>query len=69
MPVADGYDLIREVRGRAPEQGGRIPAVALTAYARAEDRVRALAAGYQMHVAKPVEPDELVAVIASLAKR
>jgi CheY-like chemotaxis protein len=61
--------LIRKVRAREVEQGGRIPAIALTAYARVEDRVRALEAGYQNHVPKPVEPNELVAVIASLAGR
>jgi len=66
MPDRDGFDLIREVRSREPERGGLIPAVAITAYARAEDRVRALAAGFQMHVAKPVDPDELIAVVASL---
>ncbi|WP_447978523.1 response regulator [Candidatus Nitrospira bockiana] len=67
MPGEDGYELIRRVRAMAPEQGGRIPAVALTAYARAEDRVRALSAGFQMHVAKPVEPIELATVVASFA--
>ncbi|MGH9767648.1 MAG: PAS domain S-box protein, partial [Blastocatellia bacterium] len=66
MPDRDGYDLIQEVRSRGPERGGQIPAVAVTAYARAEDRVRILAAGFQMHVAKPIDPDELIAVVASL---
>jgi hypothetical protein len=66
MPDRDGYDLIREVRSREPERGGKIPAVAVTAYARAEDRVRVLAAGFQMHVAKPIDPDELIAVVSSL---
>jgi CheY-like chemotaxis protein len=66
MPDRDGYDLIREIRSRGPERGGKIPAVAVTAYARAEDRVRVLAAGFQMHVAKPIDPDELIAVVASL---
>jgi PAS domain S-box-containing protein len=66
MPDRDGYDLIREVRSRKAEQGGKIPAVAVTAYARAEDRVRVLAAGFQMHIAKPIAPDELIAVVASL---
>jgi PAS domain S-box-containing protein len=69
MPGADGYELIRRVRRLPASEGGRIPSVALTAYARAEDRLRALRAGYQMHVAKPVEPSELIAVIASLAGR
>jgi CheY-like chemotaxis protein len=68
MPEEDGYTLINKVRLLPPEKGGRIPAVALTAYARVEDRVRALTSGFQVHVPKPVEPVELVAVIASLAK-
>jgi hypothetical protein len=50
------------------ERGGRLPAVALTAYARAEDRVKAIRAGFQMHIAKPVEPAELIAIVASLAR-
>lgn len=66
MPKEDGYQLIRQVRKLPPEQGGRIPAVALTAYARAQDRKQALLSGYQMHVAKPVEASELVAVVFSL---
>jgi hypothetical protein len=68
MPGMDGYELIRRVRAMAPEQGGRIPAVALTAYARAEDRLRALQSGYQTHVPKPVEPAELEIVVATLAR-
>lgn len=68
MPVRDGYWLIRQVRQLAPERGGRVPAVALTAFARHEDRLRTLSAGFQTHVAKPVEPAELVAVIASLCQ-
>src|SRR5262245_927436 len=68
MPMMDGYELIRRVRSMKPEHGGRIPAVALTAYARAEDRVQALQAGYQMHVPKPIEPSELEVVVATLAK-
>ncbi len=69
MPVTDGYALIGHIRARSPEQGGRTPAVALTAYARAEDAQRAFAAGYQRHVAKPVEPTQLVVLIANLAGR
>jgi PAS domain S-box-containing protein len=69
MPDEDGYALIRKVRARAPERGGQIPAAALTAYARSEDRMRALVAGFQIHVPKPVEPAELVTVVASLAGR
>jgi len=66
---ADGYDLIRRVRAGDATRGRRMPAVALTAYPRVEDRARALDAGYHVHVPKPVEPTELVAVIASLAGR
>jgi signal transduction histidine kinase/ActR/RegA family two-component response regulator len=69
MPGEDGYYLIRKVRALDPDRGGRIPAVALTAYARAEDRMQALSAGYSMHVPKPVEPAELAVVIASLTRR
>jgi PAS domain S-box-containing protein len=66
MPSEDGYDLIRKVRARPASRGGGVPAVALTAYARFEDRMRALQAGFQMHVPKPVEPAELVTVVDSL---
>jgi PAS domain S-box-containing protein len=69
MPEEDGYELIRQVRSLPDAQGGSTPAAALTAFARSEDRTRALRAGYQSHVAKPVEPSELVAVVASLASR
>lgn len=69
MPDADGYELIRMIRRLESKQGGNIPAVALTAYAREEDRMRSLSAGYQIHLAKPVEPSELIAVIADLAER
>jgi CheY-like chemotaxis protein len=67
MPGEDGYDFIRKVRALPPAHGGRTPAAALTAFARAEDRTRALRAGYQTHVTKPVESMELTAVVASLA--
>jgi signal transduction histidine kinase len=69
MPGEDGYDLISKIRAMGPERGGNIPAIALTAYARAEDRRRVLAAGYQRHVAKPVEPSSLAGAVASLARR
>ncbi|MBN3895563.1 MAG: response regulator [Nostoc sp. NOS(2021)] len=69
MPQEDGYTLIRKVRALPTDQGGRIPAVALTAYARAEDRTQALLAGFQLHVPKPVNPGELAAVIANLTGR
>ena len=68
MPDHDGYDFISRVRA-LPGPAGRIPAVALTALARSEDRKRALLAGYQVHVSKPVDPAELVAVIANLSDR
>jgi signal transduction histidine kinase/ActR/RegA family two-component response regulator len=67
MPGENGYDLIRRIRAREPFHGRRLPAVALTAYARVEDRMQALTAGYNMHIPKPVEPAELAVVIASLA--
>jgi CheY-like chemotaxis protein len=69
LPEEDGYNLIRKVRELEPEFGGAVPAIALTAYARAEDRRRALAAGFQIHMTKPVEPMELAIVIAGLAGR
>ena len=69
MPGEDGYELIAKVRSLPVERGGKTPAVALTAYARAEDRLRALRTGYQMHVPKPVELAELVAIVSRLAER
>jgi CheY-like chemotaxis protein len=69
MPGVDGYELIKKVRALPAGRGGKMPAIALTAYARTEDRLRALRAGYQMHISKPVELAELVAVIASLIQR
>jgi len=69
MPEEDGFSLIAKIRSLTNEQGGNTPAIALTAYARAEDRVQALRSGFQMHVAKPVEPSELVTVVANLAGR
>jgi signal transduction histidine kinase len=69
MPGEDGYSLIRRIRARPPTLGGKVPAAAITAYGRMEDRVRALSAGFTMHVAKPVEPSELTAVVASLARQ
>ncbi len=66
MPGEDGYSLIRKIRALPPERGGRTPAVALTAYARDEDAQRAFAAGYQLHLAKPIEPAQLANVVANL---
>jgi signal transduction histidine kinase len=68
MPEQDGYELIRRVRGLAPGAGGAVPAAALTAFARSEDRRRAFLAGFQVHVAKPVQVHELAAVVANLAR-
>ncbi len=67
MPDRDGYQFIRDVRSLAPVDGGRTPAIALTAFARSEDRTRVMLAGYQVHVSKPIEPQELVATIKSIA--
>ena len=69
MPDWDGFDLIRAVRDLPSDRGGEIPAIAISAFARSEDRRRAMIAGYQTHLAKPVEPSELIAVVASLTGR
>jgi len=72
MPDEDGYAVLKKMRALEAEQGAvayHTPAIALTAHARVEDRLRALNAGFQMHVAKPVEPTELAVVILSLIKR
>ena len=69
MPEEDGYSLIAKVRALDTERGGSIPAAALTAYAGEEDRIRTLRSGFQIHVPKPVSPNELVAVVANLADR
>jgi CheY-like chemotaxis protein/anti-sigma regulatory factor (Ser/Thr protein kinase) len=69
MPDMDGYALIKKIRRLPTERGGKIPAAALTAYARIEDRRRVLSAGYQMHIAKPVEADALTTAVAKLAER
>src|SRR5687767_12651490 len=69
MPVEDGYSLIRKVRALPSDRGGQTPALALTAYARTEDRIRALSEGYQMHLAKPVDRVELATIVGSLCHR
>ncbi len=69
MPGENGYDFIRRVRELPAEHGGTVPVAALTAYARGEDRRRVLNAGFQIHAAKPIEPEELVAIVANLAAR
>ena len=67
MPERDGYQLMRTIRALPHDRGGKIPAIAVTAFARSEDRTRALLAGYQVHLAKPIEPHELIVTVASLA--
>ncbi len=69
MPREDGLSLIRRIRQLPAERGGTVPAIALTAYARSEDRTSAVLAGFQMHIAKPVETGELLAVVASVVGR
>ncbi len=69
MPDEDGYSLIRKLRQLEVQRGGRMPAVALTAYARSDDRTKALLAGFQMHLTKPVDAAELATVIACLTER
>jgi signal transduction histidine kinase/CheY-like chemotaxis protein len=69
LPGEDGYSFVRKIRLRPEHEGGRIPAVALTAFGRGEDRVRALEAGFQVHMAKPVDPAELLALVRALVFR
>ncbi len=69
MPEIDGYELLRQVRALGEGRGGKLPAVALTAFARPDDRTRALRAGFLGHVAKPVGSAELVASVAAVARR
>jgi CheY-like chemotaxis protein len=66
MPQEDGYALLRKIRALPPERGGRIPAIALTAHSLVQDRLQSLRAGFQSHVPKPVVPEELVEVVASV---
>jgi CheY-like chemotaxis protein len=65
MPEVDGFELLDWVRHLTKEEGGQVPAIALTAFARSEDRLRALEAGFSAHISKPVEPSELIATVAS----
>jgi CheY-like chemotaxis protein len=67
MPIADGYSLIRDIRTHPHERTRGLPAIALTAFARSEDRTRALVEGFKLHMAKPVEPLELIAAVVRLA--
>jgi CheY-like chemotaxis protein len=68
MPQEDGYTLIEAVRNLPPEEGGDIPALALTAYASEADRSKLLAAGFQMHLPKPIDPTQLPAILARLCR-
>jgi CheY-like chemotaxis protein len=67
MPGMDGYEFMRKIRALPPEKGGRVPAATLTARAVTDDRLESLRAGFQSHLAKPIEPSELVEVVATLA--
>jgi PAS domain S-box-containing protein len=69
MPERDGYELIRDIRSFDAAHGGNVPAVALTAFTRSEDRAQAILAGYQAHITKPIQPNELVTTVAELAER
>jgi CheY-like chemotaxis protein len=69
MPNVDGFELLRRIRALGADKGGALPAIALTAFARPEDRTQALHAGFAVHVAKPVEPVDLIATVASVAGR
>ncbi len=68
MPDLDGYELLHQIRQRSPAQGGLLPAIALTAYAGESDRQQALAAGFHIHLPKPIDPDTLIHTIATLVK-
>jgi CheY-like chemotaxis protein len=69
MPVEDGYSFLRRVRACPPDKGGRVPAAALTARVIVSDRLESLRAGFQSHMAKPIDPDQLVEVMVRLAGR
>jgi len=66
MPDVDGYMLMRQLRQRSPQEGGNLPAIALTAYAGEINQKQALAAGFQLHISKPVDPDALIEAIGNL---
>ncbi|HEX7986062.1 MAG TPA: response regulator, partial [Duganella sp.] len=66
MPEVDGYGLLDRIRALGPARGGNLPAIALTAFARSEDRVRALSSGFLAHISKPVEPGELISKVAAM---
>jgi CheY-like chemotaxis protein len=67
MPDEDGLSFMRRIRALPPNEGARIPSLALTAFAREEDRTRAIGAGYTTHIGKPIDPDALASAVANLA--
>jgi CheY-like chemotaxis protein len=69
MPQEDGYSLVRWLRSLPSEEGGRVPAIAVTAYTGPEDRVRVLAAGFTLHITKPIQPDEIAIAVANVVRR
>jgi CheY-like chemotaxis protein len=69
MPEIDGFELIKRIRALPDSEASNVPAAALTAFARSEDRTKALQSGFEMHLAKPVDPGELVASVATLVRR
>ncbi len=69
MPVEDGYALISKIRALSSEQGGNIPAAALTAYVSEKDRLKSLSSGYQIHIAKPVDPTTIAAAVAEIKSK
>jgi CheY-like chemotaxis protein len=69
MPDTDGYELVRQIRQRPREAGGSVPVIALTAYSGLPARIRVLEAGFDMHIPKPVDPVELIAVLGRLVQR
>ena len=69
MPEVDGFQLLDQVRALGPARGGNLPAIALTAFARSEDRIKALACGFLTHISKPVEPAELIAKVAGRGRQ
>ena len=69
MPEVDGYEFLRQIRALEPARAKAVPAIALTAFARPEDQAKALAVGYCVHISKPVAPETLTAIVASVAGR
>ena len=69
MPDEDGYSLIQKIRRLPPDKGGNIPAIALTAYAKNEDRLKAISCGFQRHIKKPIEPVDLIQQVAEMLEQ